>query len=86
MAVGTVFGLVVTALIIEAYSWEWVFYSFGALGIIWFFYWNKLVTSYPEDHKSISKEELEMFFTVKVECACIQGFALTLLLPVISKL
>ena len=59
MAVGTVFGLVVTALIIEAYSWEWVFYSFGALGIIWFFFWNKLVTSYPEDHKSISKEELE---------------------------
>lgn len=59
MAVGTVFGLVVTALIIEAYSWEWVFYSFGALGIVWFFFWNKLVTSYPEDHKSMSKEELE---------------------------
>ena len=59
MAVGTVFGLVVTALIIEAYSWEWVFYSFGALGIVWFFFWNKLVTSYPEDHKSISKEELK---------------------------
>jgi MFS family permease len=56
---GSVFGLVVTAMIIEGYSWEWVFYSFGALGILLFFFWQKMVTSYPEDHKSISNEELE---------------------------
>ena len=56
---GSVFGLVVTAMIIEGYSWEWVFYSFGALGILLFFFWQKVVTSYPEDHKSISNEELE---------------------------
>ena len=56
---GSVFGLVVTAMIIEGYSWEWVFYSFGVLGILLFFFWQKVVTSYPEDHKSISNEELE---------------------------
>ena len=56
---GSVFGLVVTAMIIEGYSWEWVFYSFGALGILLFFFWQKVVTSYPEDHKSISNVELE---------------------------
>ena len=56
---GSVFGLVVTAMIIEGYSWEWVFYSFGALGILLFFFWQKVVTSYPEDHKSISNKELE---------------------------
>lgn len=56
---GSVFGLVVTAIIIEGYSWEWVFYSFGALGIVLFFFWQRVVTSYPEDHKSISNEELE---------------------------
>ncbi|MDA7829721.1 MFS transporter [Gammaproteobacteria bacterium] len=56
---GSVFGLVVTAMIIDGYSWEWVFYSFGVLGILLFFFWQKVVTSYPEDHKSISNEELE---------------------------
>ena len=56
---GSVFGLVVTAIIIEGYSWEWVFYSFGALGVVLFFFWQRIVTSYPEDHKSISNEELE---------------------------
>lgn len=60
IAVGTVFGLVVAALIMENYSWEWVFYSFGALGIFWFFFWQKLVTSYPEDHKKITKYELDL--------------------------
>ena len=40
IAVGTVFGLVLAALIMENYSWEWVFYSFGALGIFWFFFWQ----------------------------------------------
>tara|TARA_B110000238_G_scaffold50986_1_gene55557 strand:+ start:266 stop:1540 length:1275 start_codon:yes stop_codon:yes gene_type:complete len=56
---GSVFGLVVTAMIIDGYSWEWVFYSFGVLGILLFFFWQKVVTSYPEDHKSISNVELE---------------------------
>ena len=56
---GSVFGLVVTAMIIDGYSWEWVFYSFGVLGILLFFFWQKVVTSYPEDHKSISNKELE---------------------------
>ena len=56
---GSVFGLVVTAMIIDGYSWEWVFYSFGVLGILLFIFWQKVVTSYPEDHKSISNEELE---------------------------
>ena len=34
------------------------FLSFGVIGIIWFFFWNKNVTSYPRDHKKISSEEL----------------------------
>ena len=58
IAAGTVFGYVVAAIIISNYSWEWVFYSFGFLGIFWYFFWNKIVTSYPEDNKNISESEL----------------------------
>ena len=59
ISVGTVFGYVVAAIIISRYSWEWVFYCFGILGIFWYFFWQRNVTSYPEDHKSISNEELD---------------------------
>ena len=34
ISAGTVFGYIATAIIIAAYSWELVFYSFGMLGII----------------------------------------------------
>jgi ACS family sodium-dependent inorganic phosphate cotransporter len=59
ISVGTVFGYLVTSLIIASYSWEWVFYSFGMLGVIWFFFWQQNVTSYPSDHKDISPKELD---------------------------
>ena len=58
ISVGTVFGYLATAIIIAQYSWEWVFYSFGLIGVFWYFFWNKIVTSYPEDNKYISKDEL----------------------------
>ena len=58
IAAGTLFGFAVAALIIANYSWEWVFYSFGLIGVFWYFFWNKIVTSYPEDNKYISKDEL----------------------------
>ena len=58
IAAGTLFGFAVAALIISNYSWEWVFYSFGLIGVFWYFFWNKIVTSYPEDNKYISKDEL----------------------------
>jgi ACS family sodium-dependent inorganic phosphate cotransporter len=57
---GTVFGYLATAIIIAQYSWEWVFYSFGILGIFWYFFWNRSVTSYPEDNKNLSDKELEL--------------------------
>ncbi len=58
ISVGTVFGYLATAVIIAQYSWEWVFYSFGALGIFWYFFWNKNVTSFPEDNKFLPSDEL----------------------------
>ena len=58
IAIGTIIGYIGTQLIIISLGWEWAFYLFGVIGIIWFFFWNKNVTSYPRDHKKISSEEL----------------------------
>ena len=60
IAAGTLFGYAVAALIIANYSWEWVFYLFGILGIFWYFFWNKSVTSFPEDNKNLSPQELKL--------------------------
>ena len=60
IAAGTLFGYAVAALIIANYSWEWVFYTFGALGFFWYFFWNTTVTSFPESNKNLSKNELEL--------------------------
>ncbi len=60
IAAGTVFGYVVAAAIISNYSWEWIFYLFGVLGVFWYFFWSKSVTSYPEDNKNISHHELQL--------------------------
>ena len=50
-------------MIIANYSWEWVFYSFGLLGFFWYFFWNRIVTSFPEDNKLLSDEELHYIKT-----------------------
>jgi len=63
IAAGTLFGFAVAALIIANYSWEWVFYSFGLLGFFWYFFWNNIVTSFPEDNKFLSDEELHYIKT-----------------------
>ena len=44
------FGYGVAAIIIANYSWEWVFYLFGMLGFFWIIFWNKNVTSFPENN------------------------------------
>ena len=63
IAAGTLFAYAIAALIIRNYSWEWVFYSFGFLGIFWYFFWNSSVTSFPEDNKNLSKDELNLILT-----------------------
>ena len=39
--IGTIFGLVVTPIIILRLGWEWAFYLYGGLGFIWYIYWQK---------------------------------------------
>lgn len=55
---GTVFALVVTPMIVAAFGWQWAFYVFGAVGVIWFFFWQVLMTARPEEHPGVTPEEL----------------------------
>ena len=55
---GTVFALVLTPYIVAALGWEWAFYLFGGLGVLWFALWQPNVTSDPAHHPRISPEEL----------------------------
>jgi ACS family sodium-dependent inorganic phosphate cotransporter len=55
---GTVFALVLTPWIIRHFGWPWVFYSFGALGLVWAVVWQRLVTATPEENPRVGPEEL----------------------------
>jgi len=55
---GTVFALVVTPYIVQAFGWEWAFYLFGLAGAVWYLFWRRMVTASPADHPTISAEEL----------------------------
>ena len=57
--IGTVFALVATPWIVAHMGWEWAFYLFGGVGVIWYLAWQRLVTTDPADHPNISSAELE---------------------------
>ena len=56
--VGTVFALLITPLIVTRLGWEWAFYLFGAVGVIWYVLWQRLVTTHPQDHPRVQAGEL----------------------------
>ena len=57
---GTIFALVATPYIVERLGWEWAFYLFGAVGVLWFVAWQGLVTAEPSQHPRIRPEELAL--------------------------
>ena len=54
IALGSIFAYITTPLIMILYGWEWAFYLFGALGVVWFFFWQRNITSLPSEHPHIS--------------------------------
>ncbi len=54
---GTVGALFLTPAIVLAWGWQWVFYSFGLLGFIWFALWYFLSSDSPETHPTIHPTE-----------------------------
>ena len=58
--IGTVFALVVTPIVVQAWGWEWAFYSFGMVGIVWWLFWHRMASSAPAEHPRITAEELAL--------------------------
>lgn len=49
---GTTFALVVSPIIIRLHSWQFIFYSFGAAGLVWIAAWNFL--AYDRDVRELT--------------------------------
>ncbi|KAG9493738.1 sialin isoform X2 [Eleutherodactylus coqui] len=56
---GTVVSLPLSGLICYYMDWIYVFYLFGALGVLWFILWFFLVSDTPQSHRTISDSERE---------------------------
>lgn len=55
---GTVIALILTPIIVTKLGWEWAFYLFGAVGLLWSVFWHRMITARPESHPTISRSEL----------------------------
>lgn len=63
ISLGTLSALILTGPIIERFGWPAIFYIFGATGIVWFFFWQRMVTNTPQEHPTISAAELALIET-----------------------
>ena len=52
--VGTVIALPLSGLLAENCGWEWIFYFFGAIGLIWCAAWAWVVKDSPEEDRNIT--------------------------------
>jgi MFS family permease len=57
---GPILAYPLTTWIITSFSWEAVFYTFGALGLLWVAAWWWYVTDRPEEHPSVEAQELKL--------------------------
>lgn len=60
ISLGTLAALLLTGPIIERFGWPAVFYIFGAAGVVWFVFWQLLVTNTPQSHPTITDAELAL--------------------------
>ena len=44
---GSVLALLLTPVIVIHWGWPWAFYSFGAVGLVWWWFWHTRVTAIP---------------------------------------
>ena len=61
--VGTVLALPVSGLLAQHLGWEWIFYFFGILGLVWCIGWIYIVKDNPEEDRNITDQELEYLRT-----------------------
>ncbi|PWC13885.1 MFS transporter [Brenneria corticis] len=59
VAIGIAITMPLSAWIIKTWNWQTVFYSFAFLAIIWVFLWWKYGKNKPEQHPTITEEEIK---------------------------
>ena len=57
--IGQVAALVVAPYIAIAFGWEWIFYIFGAVGLLWYVFWQRTVAHAPKHHPRLSASEAD---------------------------
>ncbi|ESO02282.1 hypothetical protein HELRODRAFT_65417 [Helobdella robusta] len=55
---GMMLALPVSGLLAHFIRWEAIFYFFGTCALVWVVLWFMLITEYPEEHPSITPQEL----------------------------
>lgn len=67
MYTGSIMGLAFSPQIIDWWGWPSVFYIFGSMGTVWFFYWATTASSNPLEDPQISAAECEYIVANTVE-------------------
>ncbi len=55
---GTVFATIMTPIIAVQLGWQWAFYFFGMIGVVWWLVWHFAIAKSPAEQKGITTEEL----------------------------
>lgn len=57
MYCGSLIGKPLTAWIVEAFGWEWSFYSFGIINLLLAWLWYKYIRDLPHEHPLVNEAE-----------------------------
>ncbi|XP_064635986.1 vesicular glutamate transporter 2-like isoform X2 [Lineus longissimus] len=68
---GAIFGFPISGFITHYTGWQYVFYIFGGIGIVWFLFWLMLAYERPAYHPYITPEELSYIETSQGETAIV---------------
>lgn len=61
--IGTILANLLFPQVSIEFGWPWIFYISASVGFVWMIFFIYFVSSFPKDHKTISKEELDMLNT-----------------------
>ena len=55
--IGQVAALVAAPYIALSLGWEWIFYIFGSVGVIWYVFWHRIAAKDPVSHPTVTAAE-----------------------------